>query len=249
MLLNFLIAILTNTHAKYSELQRSLYLKEVILKIKRAKFNPHYSCLISMTPPFNLFLLPFVPLILYMKSERLNNFFLKIEYSMLILIALGFYLLFIIFMIPLAFLYILYTKFAKVFMGNYKGFSEFLLRALDSLSFLLFGPFILLIWTFQDIYFFVAYLFVSEIRSKYTENNFISGNKVAAKNSKEIPNILKRRISSVFGTTYQLPVTISDSNPIKAGLADISLQIMKITMEILMKDMNIYQKKNRMINS
>lgn len=62
MLLNLLIAILSDTYSVYTDKSVALYLREQILL--RQKLEPHdvYGCLVSACPPFNLFIIPLVPI-------------------------------------------------------------------------------------------------------------------------------------------------------------------------------------------
>ena len=73
VLINFLIAILSN---KYSEMQgkRKILYNKKILEIKQVQTDDkYYSCLISSFVPLNVLMIPFVPFIIFCKSEKLNR--------------------------------------------------------------------------------------------------------------------------------------------------------------------------------
>lgn len=72
-LLNFLIAILSNTYALLTEQKNALYLKEVILLRMRYKYNKKYSAIVSALVPLNALMMVFNPLLILFKSQMLNQ--------------------------------------------------------------------------------------------------------------------------------------------------------------------------------
>lgn len=63
-LLNFLIAILTNVYDSLRSISNGLYMKDIILIRQVMQDHIYYSALVVASPPFNLFVLPFIPFIL-----------------------------------------------------------------------------------------------------------------------------------------------------------------------------------------
>lgn len=68
ILLNFIIAILSNTYNQLQNVSNALYYKEIIKMRNIFEFDKYYSCLISYFIPFNVFLIPFMPFVMYFKS-------------------------------------------------------------------------------------------------------------------------------------------------------------------------------------
>ena len=80
MLLNFLIAILSNTYELLNDVKNGLYLKNVINLRQKYNYNDTYSSIVYAGPPFNIFIAFYLPLIIYCNSKKLNKVFLVIEY-------------------------------------------------------------------------------------------------------------------------------------------------------------------------
>ena len=92
LLLNLLIAILSNTFNSYndkSNLQNASVLYNDYLSKKSDKF---YSVLIGIAPPFNIYLLIAAPLVLLKKSSKLNKICVFIGFFMYSLIFLAVYI-------------------------------------------------------------------------------------------------------------------------------------------------------------
>lgn len=60
-LLNFVIAILSNTYTVLTEQGAGIYLRFVLTQNKLTGYNKHFSSLISALPGFDIFFLPFLP--------------------------------------------------------------------------------------------------------------------------------------------------------------------------------------------
>ena len=80
MLINFLIAILSNTYGLLTLQNNALYLKEVIFLRQRYGYQRYYSSLVSAFVPLNLISLVLFPLLSTWKSSKLNTVILLIEY-------------------------------------------------------------------------------------------------------------------------------------------------------------------------
>ena len=86
MLLNFLIAILSNTYELLNDVKNGLYLKNVIYLRQKYNYDRIYSSLVYANTPFNLFMLILLPFVIYFKSKKLNKMILMVEYF-----GVGFY--------------------------------------------------------------------------------------------------------------------------------------------------------------
>lgn len=81
LLLNFLIAILSDTYALLMEKGRGLQMAEIIRLRPIYEYHPHYYCLVKSTVFFSFIPFVMMPIILIAKSKKLNNALLKIEYT------------------------------------------------------------------------------------------------------------------------------------------------------------------------
>jgi len=69
LLINLVIAILSETYTRLSEQKLGLYYDGVIEVIPAYKYRKFYGALIAACPPFNLLILPFLP-IFWCNSKR-----------------------------------------------------------------------------------------------------------------------------------------------------------------------------------
>ena len=88
MLLNFLIAILSNTYRILTDVQIGLYLRKVLYLRQRISYDENYSWIVSAVPPLNILVFPFIPLVVYFKSRTFNNFILVFQYFPVWIIAI-----------------------------------------------------------------------------------------------------------------------------------------------------------------
>jgi hypothetical protein len=65
VLLNFLIAILSDVYVVWKEFSSSMYLRQIIrVKQYMEGSDDYYSCLVAAVVPINIFIVPFVPFVL-----------------------------------------------------------------------------------------------------------------------------------------------------------------------------------------
>ena len=88
MLLNFLVAVLSNTYRILTDVQIGLYLRKVLYLRQRISYDEKYSWIVSAVPPLNILFFPIIPLVLYFKSKAFNNFILIVQYIPVWLIAI-----------------------------------------------------------------------------------------------------------------------------------------------------------------
>ena len=83
LIMNFLIAILTDTYSYYTGVANALHIREMI-KL-RAIFGEdrHYQCLAKAPNLINFYMIIFAPLIVMFKSRKLNSFLLYLEFSII----------------------------------------------------------------------------------------------------------------------------------------------------------------------
>lgn len=81
MLMNLLIAMLTNVFTKYEPHSVGLYLKEIITIRLLNKYDEHYGVFMCTIFPFNIVFMPlFLPMI-FIKSKKYNKFLMHLLYS------------------------------------------------------------------------------------------------------------------------------------------------------------------------
>ena len=73
LMLNLLIAILSNTYTLFANHSAGLYLQEVLLNYEYYAFDKHYSCIASTTFPITIFNLILAPFIIAKPSRKLND--------------------------------------------------------------------------------------------------------------------------------------------------------------------------------
>lgn len=110
MLLNFLIAILSNTYAELNVVKNALYLRKVIQLRQRYDYDRCYSGIVFSTPPFNLLSLIFTPFLAYKKSRKLNRIVLIVQYIWIGIASIIVFSIASLFMLPLSYLAILIHK-------------------------------------------------------------------------------------------------------------------------------------------
>ena len=92
-LLNFVIAILSNTYEKLQSLSLSVYLKFIISQRILTGPHPTYSAFISACPGLNLLVLPLAPLLFCCRSRRLNQIILFFEFLPFMILGVMLYIL------------------------------------------------------------------------------------------------------------------------------------------------------------
>ena len=70
LMLNFVIAILSDTYSSLSNLKEGLYYNELIKKFPANDWDHKYGCLACASNPFNILLLFFIPYMLYIEEDE-----------------------------------------------------------------------------------------------------------------------------------------------------------------------------------
>jgi len=111
LILNLIIAILSNTYNHNEPMSNGLFLSQILQARDDLKYDEVYgSFLVSLTP-LNFITFPFVPYAIFRgSSERLNNFVMQMQYIILQLLMFFLFLLISILLLPLAFLKISVRK-------------------------------------------------------------------------------------------------------------------------------------------
>ena len=162
LLLNLIIAIMTDTYAYYNSLRRGLFSRNIIEAVPSYQNDKRYGALISAFPPFNLISMLFLPLMLVLKEDRasLKSFNLaicKVIYSPILVISSLFFFSASLLMAPFA-----YCKMVIFKYNLYKGSCKELSKKCG--LYLLIGLPMLIIGCFTDLYWFVRHSFMWEMQ-------------------------------------------------------------------------------------
>ena len=112
LLINLLIAILSSTYALYEQHGVSLYVNGILQMRPAAEYNSRYGALVSTFPPWNVFLLPFIPFYLLKKdTKKLNRFAFHLTYLPILLISFMLFAAAHIIIIPFAYFKCLGSRF------------------------------------------------------------------------------------------------------------------------------------------
>lgn len=115
LILNLIIAILSNTYNMFDTKSIGLYLSKILQARDDMEFDENYGALLLCMAPLNFIVLPFVPQAIFMKpTPKMNTFVMIMQYSAFIVIIYSMFTLGSIVMIPFAYIKCLTTKFQVV---------------------------------------------------------------------------------------------------------------------------------------
>jgi hypothetical protein len=105
LILNLIIAILSNTYNMFDHRSKGLYLSKILNARDELQFNLHYGSILLTMTPLNVVVLPFIPYALFFQpSVKLNNLLMFAQYSILINVFFMIFIIGSVIMIPLAYL-------------------------------------------------------------------------------------------------------------------------------------------------
>ena len=153
VLLNFLIAILSDTYSHLNEKKQGLYLQQVIYIKQTLIKDENYSSLVFNFAPFNIFLLPVAPFLLMKQRPDLNKFMLHICYIPVLIVGCTSLLIWSLILTPVVYIMQIGIKFwnlfevksCRMFCSNFLNFSVYLIG----------GILYLYYKSFNDIFYFV----------------------------------------------------------------------------------------------
>ena len=171
VLINFLIAILSNTYEILKDVSNGLYLRRVLQLRQVYDYNRLYSSIIFATPPLNFLSIVTFPLTLYMKSRKFNRIILIIQYIPICVISVLLFSIISLLISPLSYMLILVQSLKHLFKRPLLSAKDLAFRALNCISNLLVGYFQLFFCILLDIINFSLMLFAYKITyiSNYEE--------------------------------------------------------------------------------
>ena len=170
LILNLIIAILSNTYNMFDTKSTGLYLSKILNSRDDLAFDENYgACLLQMAP-LNLLVYPFNLFAIFKKpSPALNYFAIIIQYSMLIVIICLFYMIGCLLLIPFAYFKSIQVKLQKCF-GN-EPWKEKLVIWLKLFGFIVLGIPILSLTIMGDFYYFWKNNFRSNLKKIIIERS------------------------------------------------------------------------------
>ena len=195
LLLNLIIAIMTDTYAYYNSFRRGLFSRNIIEAVPSYQNDKRYGALISAFPPFNLISIFLLPIMLCIREKgTLKAFNLAvckvIYFPMLLLASLVFFIASLL-MVPLAYGKMVIFKFKL-----YKGSCEELTNKCG--LYILIGLPMLLIGCFTDLYWFVRHSYVWDLQLHVME-------------SQKYPSITLAAFNKFYRMVYNLPGDTADA--------------------------------------
>ena len=109
LIMNLLIAIMSDTYAKFSELKIGLYIQGIIQAMPVYKYDSKYSFLVTVIPPRNLLLLPLLPIAAFCGGNdrfmrRVNRMVMTVTYTPVAIVTGCLFTIAHVLMIPFAWL-------------------------------------------------------------------------------------------------------------------------------------------------
>lgn len=170
LILNFIIAILSNTYSLFDTKSQGLYLSKILNTRDEMKYDENYSAFLLVMAPLNIFVVPFVPYAMLTKPNRkINNFLSTIQYSFYIIIVYSVFAICSLLMIPIAFLKPLTHKFHTLLKAS--SFKTRIVAFIDFTVYAFLGIPLLIMCMFSDFYYFWANNFRSNLKKIIIERN------------------------------------------------------------------------------
>jgi len=116
LILNLIIAILSNTYNIFDPKSNGLYLSKILSTRDELQHDENYSAFITALSPLNLIILPLVPIFALMKpNPKLNGLVMKLQYLLLMLILFIGFIIISLLLLPFAYLKSLIFKLRQIF--------------------------------------------------------------------------------------------------------------------------------------
>lgn len=188
LILNLIIAILSNTYAMFDSKSIGLYLSKILNSRDEFDYDKNYGAFLLSMTPLNIVVLPAVPFALFCQpSELLNKSLIMLQYCMYIVVIYAIFLFGSLILFPFAFLRAVYNKFSKITRAI--DTKEALISLSEFIIFLIFGLFSMALSLLADGYYFWVNNFRTELK-KIIINKVVS--KLSTKSIREIRYVCQR---------------------------------------------------------
>ena len=174
LILNLLIAILTNVFNIYQDLSTGLFLLKILSTREQLESDEYYGAFISATVPFNIFLIPFIPFGVFMKKSekliKLNKFLNLLQYMCLMAFMFIGFIAVSLMLIPIAFTKSIAFKIRAIYSIKETSKKILIKEILSFTMFLFFGIFMLMITFIADCYYFWVNNFRTNLKKIVVDN-------------------------------------------------------------------------------
>lgn len=163
LILNLIIAILSNTYNMFDTKSTGLYLSKILNARDDMTFDENYGAFLLAMTPMNVVVLPFVPIALFSKpSTKMNTFITILQYSVFIVIIYAVFMIGSVILIPFAYLKTLLIK----LQGFFKAVTlkEKIVEGSICLGYIVTGMPLMFINIFSDFYYFWANNFRTNLK-------------------------------------------------------------------------------------
>ncbi len=171
MLLNLLVAILTQVYTTINNKADMLYVNQLVTLYSLYAPHSHYDSIIASYPPLNLlFGIVFFPILLFTSGQtriRLNKIFLYISYTFTFIIILMVYIGIQCAILPVCYLKIMVHKFILIFIG--RDYNHWAKRMGSFFLFMFAGLPMLIPVFFADIYYFTLHSYLHPGEPRFSE--------------------------------------------------------------------------------
>ena len=147
-----------------------------IIRLKNSQhFDPLYGCITMTYFPINIILLPFVVIVLVLKSERVNNSILQMQYFLLVIAYLFVAVALTVVLVPLLYFKIVANS-VFVWYSSRQPLRKKLMQFVQISISLVATPFIMILTLLVDIFTLNSALFLETkyIEYKYQPNRFLT---------------------------------------------------------------------------
>lgn len=204
LMLNLVIAILSETYARLASQKLGLYYDGIIASIPAYKFDKRYGIFIMLPAPFSLILLPLMPVFACIKDKKklvkLNKFLVQVCFVPYCLIFQAAYIVMnLLYIIP-AYLFVVTHKVRLNCCGKKSDESGKKRNITGTIMFIILGIPMLLMSQFVDLYNFTKHIYSWEVRrigvkrlQSITYKSFCNMERVVDQNLREMQ--LEQQIS------------------------------------------------------
>lgn len=163
LILNLVIAILSNTYNQFDTKSTGLYLSKILNARDEMTADDHYGAFLLTMSPLNAVVVPFVPYAIFRKpSQKLNSFITLLQYLIFILANLLAFMVGNTFLVPFAFFKSLMLKFKKLMGAN--STKKQIVLLIYFLAYLALGLPALCLNMLVDLYYFLVNNFRSNLK-------------------------------------------------------------------------------------
>lgn len=169
LILNLIIAILSNTYNIYDPKSNGLYLSKILSSRDELQYDECYGAFLTALPPLNLITLPLLPIAIFRESDvKFNKFVQVIQYWSFSMILFSGFSLISGLLIPFAFLKSLVLKIQLIFAA--RNSMEVFSKTVNLITFLFLGLPLMLLTFGMDCYYFWLNNFRSNLKKIVIEN-------------------------------------------------------------------------------